>query len=217
MKKYVIAGSVLLSSVVGATALADGALKVVVNGSLLGVEGRAELREGVTMAAARPLAEALGAKVTWDNETRTVHIDRPDDKLLQQQISLLESAVAAESAEEAAKQWAEAVKKRNGALQYALMTDELRAQEKEKLEASFWVTGTSSPWVDRYTVSKGTENADGTVNYTITFVYADSTKKESEQQAAIRVKQQEEHWYVAQVPGNPAGEGIRARSFPSIM
>lgn len=45
-----------------------------VNGELL--EQKGTLKNGVTTVPVRAVAEALGAKVTWDGETRTVNIER---------------------------------------------------------------------------------------------------------------------------------------------
>lgn len=45
-----------------------------VNGKLLDEKGT--LKHGVTTVPVRAVAEALGAKVTWDGESRTVHIEK---------------------------------------------------------------------------------------------------------------------------------------------
>lgn len=72
-------------------------------------------------------------------------------------IELFEKAVeefGAVTPIEAAETWIKGVKTRNGALQYATMSSELKKIYKEALDASDpnWVTGISSPWVDSYTI-----------------------------------------------------------------
>lgn len=89
--------------------------------------------------------------------------------LEQRRIELLEDALAPRSADLAAYSWAEAVKTRNGAWQYALMDNNLRAQYRKEFEESNWVTGFSSPWVEKYQVSRETEDEIGNVTFKIVF------------------------------------------------
>lgn len=88
--------------------------------------------------------------------------------LEQRRIELLEDALAPQTAESAADSWAEAIKTRNGAWQYALMDDNLRAQYREEFEETNWVTGFSSPWVEKYQVSRESEDE---VNVTFKVVF----------------------------------------------
>jgi hypothetical protein len=55
---------------------------------------------------------------------------------------------------EAARVWGTGVKNRNAALQYSVMTDELKEKYKAEIEknAPNWVTGFSSPWIDSYSI-----------------------------------------------------------------
>lgn len=68
-----------------------------------------------------------------------------------------------------AKDWAEAVKSRDGKAQYALMTKALQNKVHDEFAGLNWVTGTSSPWVESYTVSA----LDGGAR--VIFTYATST------------------------------------------
>lgn len=72
----------------------------------------------------------------------------------ERRIELLETALAPKTAEAAAYDWAEAIKTRNGAWQYALMNEQLKEEYLPQFEESNWVTGFSSPWVADYTVSR---------------------------------------------------------------
>lgn len=62
------------------------------------------------------------------------------------------------SGEAAAKMYAEAVKTRNGAVQYGLFSDEIRKNKFMELSDLAFVTGVSSPWVDNYEITKINDN-----------------------------------------------------------
>ena len=106
-------------------------------------------------------AEAMGATVDWNEATGTVQISSsqaaPDNASISNEensafrIQLLEKALAPTTADQAAQDWAQALKTRNGAWQYALLSEELRAEKLADFEMS-WVTGFSSPWVTDYEV-----------------------------------------------------------------
>ncbi|HWP96741.1 MAG TPA: hypothetical protein VN426_07810 [Syntrophomonadaceae bacterium] len=90
-------------------------------------------------------------------------------KLEQMRIRLLEDALAPTTAEGAAYSWAEAVKERNGAWQYAVMDDRLRLQHRKEFESSNWVTGFSSPWVENYQVIRQTQDDEGNISFKVVF------------------------------------------------
>lgn len=89
--------------------------------------------------------------------------------LEQRRIELLEDALAPKTAEAAAYDWAEAIKTRNGAWQYALMDEELREEYLEEFESTNWVTGFSSPWVEKYEVSRESEDEEGNIMFKVKF------------------------------------------------
>ena len=76
------------------------------------------------------------------------------DWLTERRIELLETALAPRTPDLAAYSWAEAIKTRNGSWQYAIMNDELRTEYLEQFEGTNWVTGFSSPWVEKYRVTR---------------------------------------------------------------
>lgn len=61
---------------------------------------------------------------------------------------------APSSVTEIANKWAQAVKDRNGKAQYDLMTPALQESVFQEFSGLNWVTGTSSPWVERYSVEE---------------------------------------------------------------
>lgn len=66
---------------------------------------------------------------------------------------------------EVAEKWAEAVKNRDGRAQYELMTPALQKRVYDEFSGLNWVTGTSSPWVERYSVEETDAGARVTMDY----------------------------------------------------
>lgn len=63
------------------------------------------------------------------------------------------------SAIECAKIYAKAVKMRNGAIQYALLSNDLRSQKYDYFKDHIFVTGQSSPWVSSYDIKELKNNS----------------------------------------------------------
>ena len=74
-------------------------------------------------------------------------------------------------AKSAAEVWASGLKDRSAALQYSVMTEELKYEYAKQLEKSFpnWVTGVSSPWVESYKFNKFERFGDNKYVYEICF------------------------------------------------
>ncbi|TBL80590.1 copper amine oxidase N-terminal domain-containing protein [Paenibacillus thalictri] len=153
----------------GGVAYSAGGAKLVINGALFAPEVPPQMIDGNTMVPIRTVSEGLGADVRWDEVTRTVNVEMPDTASLQRQIDLLQSALAPASADEAVNKWAEWVKKRNGAAQYALLSPELRKRTLSSYKELNWVTGVSSPWVDNYEIAGGVPAGETGTSYEVTF------------------------------------------------
>lgn len=72
---------------------------------------------------------------------------------------------APSSVVELADKWAEAVKNRDGKAQYELMTPALQKSVHDEFSGLNWVTGTSSPWVERYSAQETDTGARVTLEY----------------------------------------------------
>jgi hypothetical protein len=118
----------------------------------------------------------------------------PDQALWERRIELLESALAPASADEAVNDWAEAVKNRNGAVQYSLLSPELKKRTLEAYRGMSWVTGVSSPWVDSYQISEGVPSDDGSVVYDVTFALKTSSGDAGTGTVKVTVGQQDGNW-----------------------
>lgn len=64
-----------------------------------------------------------------------------------------------------ADEWASAVKSRDGKAQYALMSPDLQESIYDDFAGLNWVTGTSSPWVESYTVQESDTGVQVIFNY----------------------------------------------------
>lgn len=75
MKKYfsgVLTGFIVCTMFASTFAIANSPIKLIVNGKLVESDVPPQIINGRTMIPARPLAEALGADVRWDEENSAV-------------------------------------------------------------------------------------------------------------------------------------------------
>jgi len=125
-------------------------------------------------------------------------------ELMKQQIHMLERAVGAKTPEKAIETWAEAVKTRNGALQYAMIYPDKRASHLKMFEECNWVTGTSSPWMERYRIDKGTKKSNGSYEFKVQFDYRTSDDANKKIAWAdidsfdMVVRKSDGYWYVVE-------------------
>jgi hypothetical protein len=138
-------------------------LRLIVNGRDVTKAVSPQLTKGTVLVPLRALAEAAGFSVKWDEKTNTVYLEAPSADSGMPRLALLERAMfvqtlAPRSPEEAVLKWAEGVKTRNGALQYAVLAPEL--QEVTNIRP-YMVTGVSSPWVEDYDVEALVQTDDG--------------------------------------------------------
>jgi Na+-transporting NADH:ubiquinone oxidoreductase subunit NqrC len=105
------------------------------------------------------------------NKTQTGEAEIEKSRIL-----LLEKALESKEPYAAAKTWAEGVKTRNGALQYAVMSPNLKNKYYSDFVGTGWVTGVSSPWVESYEVAEKYRLNNDTYRFEVVFTYTDSTK-----------------------------------------
>lgn len=205
MKKKIFALATLfvLSTVFVASAYAVSPIKIVFDGDVLESDVAPIIENGSVLVPIQVISEKLGAEVIWDAESNTVRIltaktQVPDNtQVSDSRVVGLEEAVAAKEAVSAARTWAEGVKTRNGALQYAAMAPELKKDWYQKLMESNWTTGTSSPWVEKYEVIEKSKIDDETIKYEVIFTYTDSTKNTFLMREYVTVKKQDGNWHIS--------------------
>ncbi|MDD4588745.1 MAG: copper amine oxidase N-terminal domain-containing protein [Heliobacteriaceae bacterium] len=201
MKNKLLAGIgvVMLFFALLTVAFADKPIDLLVNGQFIKTDVPPQSVDGRVLVPVRSLAEALGAEVKWNDNTKTVLISAPKLYSLQEQVKLLQAELAPKTPREAAEKWAKGVKERNGALQYAVLSPELKEQSFADYESYGWVTGMSSPWVECYEITKETKTGEDTWEYEIKFESATSTGPAGSSVDKVVVKQYNQNWYVAQV------------------
>lgn len=166
---------VLIPTIIIETAFAVNHIKLIVNDKEITPSIPIQITEEKTVGSIKDVAEGLGATVQWDEKNKTIIITDKNKQLLERKEQLLENAFALDTPEEVANNWAKGVMSRNGALQYALLCDDLKKKMLPDFVSFDWVTGASSPWIDHYQIINKVEQKDGTWKFTIKFHYTDST------------------------------------------
>ena len=179
-------------------AYANQPIKLILNNQPLETDVAPQLIQGKVLVPIRVISEALGVDILWKSEEKAVVINGETSKASDLQVSLLEQALAPTDPLSAAKTWAEGIKKRNGALQYAVMSPELRKEKYEELSQNNWSTGTSSPWVESYEISEKAAE-DESYKYEITFTYTDSTKSTYEESQLVTVHKVDNNWVISNI------------------
>jgi len=216
VKKMLIPLSAVVLSVVVLTAAAWAALgnnpiRLVVNGQEIKPEVPPQIIHERVMVPVRWVAEALGAGVEWEEATRTVKIEAPPVDPLRRRLVLLEKALKPASPEEAVRNWATAVQTRNGAWQYALLAPGLQERYRPDYERTGWVTGVSSPWVDKYTILEQKEDKEGNWLFTVQFDLMTSTGPAGSYVHHITVQPRDGVWYITAIDSTEDEWGLKVQ------
>lgn len=187
-----------------ASVFANTAIKLYLNGEEIKTDVEPVLVNNRVLVPIRVISEALGMNVTWDNNS--VYIESKDDGDVNEakdngdkmRIELLEQALAPKDASSAAEKYAEGVKTRNGALQFAVMSSALREEKYSFFAELNWVTGTSSPWIESFTINE-VAKTDDSFRFKIEYTYTDSTGSKFTEKEFITVKNFEGVWLVSSI------------------
>jgi len=90
------------------------------------------------------------------------------------------------TAEQCANDYAEAIKGRNGALEFALYDNSLKEEKRGDFSGQ-WVTGVSSLWVDSYTVKM-----TGDTHATVSFLYVDNSPEQYTEAVTLTIQENSE-------------------------
>lgn len=112
---------------------------------------------------------------------------------------LITEFIQPSSAMECIESYAKAVKDRNGAIQYALLSNDLRDNKYEHFKDYNFVTGVSSPWISSYDIKKMEDNS-----FKITFNLATSVPNDkiTPSFANIKVVQEGLFWRISDLDTN---------------
>jgi hypothetical protein len=103
--------------------------------------------------------------------------------------------------EGAATVWAEGLKLRSAAMQYSVMNSGLRKEYAAQLETTFpnWVTGISSPFVERYEILKTTPQGDARSEIALRFTTATSTGVAGTYGATLTLEKEGSFWRISDI------------------
>ena len=206
----------LVALAVATRVLADGTIRLIIDGRLLKPDIAIRIEDGRVVAPVRHVAEAFGAEVEWDAQNRVVSIHSHRPSLAdQQRIRLLEEALSPATPRDAVEKWAKGVMARNGALQYAMLSPELREANPSWYEDLRWITRTSSPWVESFEIVGDREISGEAWEYEVVFDTATSTGPAGASVARVSVSRaenepwlsrqlSEERWHVVKIVVEPA-------------
>lgn len=188
---------------VGMTGLGGAAdtIQLVVNGRTIEADVPPQLVQDRVLVPVRWVAEALGATVRWEQASKTVRIDHAggdadeDRARVEYRIRQLEEALAAKTPREAVESWLEHRKARNGAVEYALLLPGAREALRSQYEELNWVSGTSSPWIERFEITREAQRDDGSWEFEVELTWRTSASASEEVETVI-VKQHDGHWYI---------------------
>lgn len=103
-------------------------------------------------------------------------ISNTGSKFSKVQTRSLKSNLLPRDKENTVNLWAQALKERNGAFRYAILTNDLKNEEYQKYSEMNWVIGGSSPKVVSYKINEKNKVDDKTSEYEINYTLTDSTK-----------------------------------------
>lgn len=129
---------------------------------------------------------------------------KEDCAMANEKVELFQKSIGefgALTSEDAALLWGKGVQERNGALQYAVMSDELKAAYKEHLDKNYpaWVTGVSSPWVESFEVIESKDVSKGEREVVMQFALATSAGSEGKHLAKLAVIKEGDFWAINNV------------------
>lgn len=109
------------------------------------------------------------------------------------------------SAKDAALVWAKGLYIRSGALQYSVMSKELKREYERLLEknAPNWVTGVSSPWIESYSV-ESIRDLNGRSIVSIVFSTLSSTGPAGEYEAELSIAREGAFWRIEDIDAEKA-------------
>jgi hypothetical protein len=118
--------------------------------------------------------------------------------------------------ENAALLWGKGVRDRSGALQYAVMSDELKKIYKENLDKNYpaWVTGFSSPWVEKFEVIESKRVSKGEYEVVMQFALATSAGSEGKHLAKLSIFNEGQFWVINHVAADELMLDLSGLNFP---
>jgi hypothetical protein len=116
---------------------------------------------------------------------------------------------------DAAKVWSDGLQKRSAALQYAVMSREMKAAYAKQLENTFpnWVTGVSSPWVNKVRIIRSEHPESSTYVFDMKVSTATSTGPAGEYSALLTVAMEDGFWRIFSIKADKELEVYTGANF----
>ncbi|AFS79568.1 copper amine oxidase domain-containing protein [Gottschalkia acidurici 9a] len=202
-KSFSLAIASIISISSGGLAYASNNINLNFNGQGYVPPSNTKVEDGHIMIPLKWIAEQLGAKVSWDNENKTVDIKVPESRILQSQINSFMYGLEPRTPKEAVDTWLKGVKSRSGSIQYAMLSTNLQEKTYDKFNEGYWNTGGSSPWIDDIVFLKEENINDAKVEYTIEYNLKSSAGIEGKGEKVITIEKNPEeyssNWYITEI------------------
>ncbi len=148
-------------------------------------------------------AEALGYE-TENYLDNYINIGGGDVIRYKAQSDLLKEAtdyLGVDSPEKAAFVWAEGVRKRSGAMQYSVMTKNLKEAYEKDLAGQF-VTGMSSPWIEHFEINETGKSGDNAQAFEVNFSTITSAGPSEPFAVKLEIIKDGDFWRISKVLGD---------------
>lgn len=136
----------------------------------------------------------------------TLCITYPTSNELDQDILALEALTTPTSAEEALALWIHGQQHRNGALQYAALSPKLKEVALGHLYKQGWVTGGSSPSLEKATIQTAFSPDKDTSIYEVVFNERNGVTEDSQIHQKITIQKDtingKDYWFITEVTGD---------------
>ncbi|WP_211746931.1 hypothetical protein [Paenibacillus sp. Marseille-Q4541] len=162
-----------------------------------------QVEDGKVLVPIDRLAEVFKGKAVYNANKNEVQVTLPESAQQAVQIDRLESAMVPSTAKEALNTWVKGIQTRNGALQYAVFSPELRSKTKKEFEDHYWTTGGSSPHMSEIEKLKTKSLSKSTTQFSFDYGLVASNWK-GKGSAVVTVKKTMtsngyEAWYVTNI------------------
>ena len=109
------------------------------------------------------------------------------------------------SPEGAAEVWAKGLRRRSAALQYSVMSTELKEDYASQLEDSApnWVAGQSSPWIQSFEIVSAEQSGEGLYVIELVFSTMTSTGPAGEHRAVLTIARDGDFWRITKISAEP--------------
>lgn len=147
----------------------------------------------------------FSVRVSYNEAANILDIQTPDPDQIKSELARIEKALIPDNADDAVKLWGRGMQTRNGALQYAVLSPQLR-QEADKspyVRQSYWVTGCSSPQVGPVTIASRNALSDNKIEYIISFpeIFSGQTHATATEKMVVEklADNGQDGWFITQI------------------